>query len=82
MSAHTPGPWTVHPKWKRIDGQFGIDNVLVEVPYWSRGGHEEGKANLLLMASAPDLLAALSALLEEAEAVSYTHLTLPTKRIV
>ena len=56
---HTPGPWDVEPKGSRhfVDGPDGLT-----VAYLDRAGVRERaeiEANALLIASAPELLAAL-----------------------
>lgn len=64
---HTPGPWDVEPKGSRhfVDGADGLT-----VAYLDRAGVRERaeiEANALLIASAPELLAALEAAAELAE---------------
>ena len=55
---HTPGPWTVDNQY--IHGPDGIRFLAV-------AGDGAGQANALLIASAPELLAALEAAAELAE---------------
>ena len=64
---HTPGPWDVEPKGSRhfVDGADGLT-----VAYLDRAGVRERaeiEANARLIASAPELLAALEAAAELAE---------------
>lgn len=63
MAKHTPGPWRVFttPDNTKIIGigeQSGDGIADCGFGVW-RGGSEEARANALLMAAAPDLLAAL-----------------------
>ena len=63
---HTPGPWDVD------EGDFGIYQIetsdqIAEV--FSHHPPEELEANARLIAAAPELLGALTALLDEAEDV-------------
>lgn len=59
---HTPGPWTVSEGHKnRII--WGGDDVVAEVHWWVIEGAAESKANALLIAAAPDLLAVAKAFL-------------------
>ena len=63
MSGHTPGPWT-------IQGAFiGTDDAHVaQVKGEGRGvTSQRAEANSMLIAAAPDLLAALSELVAESE---------------
>ena len=53
---HTPGPWTAHPATHRISDR---DGVIVTQSF--------SAADARLIAAAPDLLAALRALVEVAE---------------
>jgi hypothetical protein len=77
MSAkHTPGPWTTLPeechkpyvriRGTRLGGRYKVANVLTPI---YEGVHErdaeETRANARLIAAAPDLLAALQALISE-----------------
>ena len=64
---HTPGPWDVEPKGSRhfVDGADGLT-----VAYIDRAGVRERaeiEANALLIASAPDLLAACMSALRALE---------------
>lgn len=75
MSA-TPGPWG----WRENGGHFNISNLLgvVAVAFGeeTRNGAQtgvigdEGEANARLIAAAPDLLAALEALLERVDVLT------------
>lgn len=51
---HTPGPWVVTPH-RTIHTPKGC----ITDPIWSCHGAEEGDANAVLMAAAPDLLSIL-----------------------
>lgn len=78
MSAHTPGPWRLLPEecdrpYIRIRGtqlgcRYKIANALTVI---YEGVHEreanETRANARLIAAAPELLAALSGLVEAAD---------------
>lgn len=62
MSAHTPGPWTAKGPdncgWAYVrSAGAAFDGDLATV--WSPPGRASAAANALLMASAPELLAAL-----------------------
>jgi hypothetical protein len=66
MSKHTAGPWqaAVRPDaWRPISGALA-DYVLINTRVETR---EEAKANARLIASAPDLLAALEAIVKLAD---------------
>lgn len=65
-SKHTPGPWHVHDRWYIGTVGEGIRThaevkCCVNVPAHD---HEQHEANARLIASAPDLLAAVKELLE------------------
>ena len=60
---HTPGPWRIDPSWDILgntkDGNGMVCQITVDaVP------RDEAAANAHLIAAAPDLLAALKALLQ------------------
>ena len=57
---HTPGPWTVDNQY--IHGPDGIRFLAV-------AGDGAGQANALLIASAPDMLAALYSIATEPSAI-------------
>lgn len=67
--SHTPGPWTVEA-WPADCGAFagrpwvkgGNQMVVAHVEEWGADGNAESQSNARLIASAPDLLAALDAL--------------------
>ena len=66
MSAHTPGPWKVvrHPRIAHVDSETSVGsgaNGMASVA-WLTGGRVGQEANARLIAAAPDLLAALEAL--------------------
>jgi hypothetical protein len=68
VSKHTPGPWYVDDLGANIrcnpdDDDFGTIVATME----SSRSPDETKANARLIASAPDLLAALDLLVERAE---------------
>ena len=72
MSAHTPGPWepreskTSNYLWEIVaTSKRGITYVIARLAKPNQG---EREANARLIAAAPDLLAALQALLPDAEA--------------
>jgi len=56
MSAHTLGPWRTYGR--EIIG----DSRLIATVYWCSGLTKEDRANLHLIAAAPELLAALRTL--------------------
>ena len=79
--AHTPGPWDVEPKGSRhfVDGADGLT-----VAYLDRAGvreRSEIEANARLIASAPELLEALEAVLPDLEHYVATHGPGPDKRL-
>jgi hypothetical protein len=67
MSAHTPGPWSIHPgafNGARIDGPNGrgVAHATQRDPHPTFGEgitQQEADANARLIAAAPDLLEAL-----------------------
>ena len=69
MSTHTPGPWA--GPYRHVDGQDCIlspsetasDAVVAWLDRWTGPHADEQAANARLIAAAPDLLAALAALL-------------------
>ncbi len=61
MSKHTPGPWEVSPQ---VRAAVLIGVAKVSLP----DGSEENRANARLIASAPDLLEALEAIVESVDA--------------
>lgn len=68
MSAHTPGPWKVinHPRVVHVSSQRSVGfggNGMSSVA-WLTGGSLAQEANASLIAAAPDLLAALKAMVE------------------
>ena len=78
---HTPGPWDVEPKGSRhfVDGADGLT-----VAYLDRAGvreRSEIEANARLIASAPELLEALEAVLPDLEHYVATHGPGPDKRL-
>ena len=79
--AYTPGPWDVEPKGSRhfIDGADGLT-----VAYLDRAGvreRSEIEANARLIASAPELIEALEAVLPDLEHYVATHGPGPDKRL-
>ena len=79
--AHTPGPWDVEPKGSRhfVDGADGLT-----VAYLDRAGvreRSEIEANARLIASAPELIEALEAVLPDLEHYVATHGPGPDKRL-
>ena len=61
---HTPGPWHI------VYDDINHVRVLSEANYnvafvYPQGGDPQAKANMTLIAAAPDLLAALESLLED-----------------
>lgn len=72
MSAHTPGPWEVHPEENRrafAENLVVADGVAVAIALNNeeRGaGWTKCEANARLIAAAPDLLESLRALVEVA----------------
>lgn len=69
---HTPGPWTVDNQY--IHGPDGIRFLAV-------AGDGAGQANARLIASAPELLEALEAVLPDLEHYVATHGPGPDKRL-
>lgn len=60
---HTPGPWKVSTEKPRViyaqaEGFYSLPFSIAEVP-WTTTKQDEFKANAQLIASAPELLAAL-----------------------
>lgn len=66
-SKHTPGPWDVDEGDKSTIYELDAANPIAEV--FSDRSAEENEANARLIAAAPELLDALTALLDEAEDV-------------
>lgn len=85
-ASHTPGPWYAVARMVEI-GNDDAPDICSTDPYTFGQGHlarciEEAEANSHLIAAAPDLLAALVALLADYEALAqsegfweYEHLT-------
>ena len=69
---HTPGPWTVDNQ--SIHGPDGIRFLAV-------AGEGAGQANARLIASAPELIDALEAVLPDLEHYVATHGPGPDKRL-
>lgn len=79
MSAHTPGPWQVEMiagrfhggvirslgVWREYVGGRGYPQVALATAHDQLISEEERIANATLIAAAPELLAALKALLDE-----------------
>ena len=63
MSAHTPGPWAVHPVKAQVDA-FSPHPIPVCQMLWptTERSEDETEANARLIAAAPDLLEALKGL--------------------
>jgi hypothetical protein len=62
---HTPGPWVVA---KAVNGnwiEYGSEGQSIARTFYSHTGYKQEDANALLIAAAPDLLAALEALQSE-----------------
>src|SRR5665648_1100305 len=94
----TPGPWAkaerLNGPWWHISSAYTVGGqacksgrqAIATVHGESKRGAKEYadmfEANARLIASAPELLEVLINAVQALEAVSYTHLTLPTKRIV
>ena len=62
--AHTPGPWTFHRSEKSCFGEI-VDAQADPIGFCTYGGDAEAAANGRLMASAPELLAALEVIVKE-----------------
>lgn len=68
-AAHTPGPWLIRQgdEWTHDVVTLEGENIDGEPLYWNvasaSGRRDEVKANLRLIAAAPDLLEALQAVL-------------------
>ncbi len=60
-AAHTPGPWAIHPITGQIVGPRNANSIQRSIAYTPQDSPED-LANKALIASAPDLLAALEAL--------------------
>lgn len=74
MSKHTPGPWLIEAQNSHTGAIATVHNTTdVWVEIWSENwivtgmGPEEQSANARLIAAAPELLAALQAVLAEIE---------------
>jgi hypothetical protein len=66
LSAHTPGPWSTDGKWsKEWDGVCINAGHFVVATAQYLGGTDPASANARLIAAAPDLLAALSAIFNQ-----------------
>ena len=82
---HTPGPWRIGDAGKTVFGPFTAEPCPVTVarmPEASpRCGADERKANVLLIAAAPEMAAALLALVDTANAhCPVDHPALPLAR--
>lgn len=65
MSAHTPGPWRVAPAWLYCGDDINVDaGTTGYIATCGKLGDETAAANARLICSAPDLLAALSSIVE------------------
>jgi hypothetical protein len=66
MSKHTKGPWSISPT-SNPETEFGIASndgtIIARLDSWFDKDEPEADANARLIASAPDLLEALEALL-------------------
>ena len=69
MIKHTPGPWIWGADFRGLYGAGPDNAVLAHAPYEGMWLSESDsiEANAKLMAAAPDLLAALTAFVEEVE---------------
>lgn len=66
MSGHTPGPWET--KWPKYNCTIESRGGVVATVYIGQTiGDDESVANANLIAAAPDLLAALKAMLHDIE---------------
>ncbi len=63
MTTHTPGPWEIRPTSKKGNGTGWRDIVSMSGPFTPSYIGEALDINANLIAAAPDLLAALEALL-------------------
>lgn len=65
IAQHTPGPWRIFQNRDGEETQLGVYDSegykLASIEAWKASAKEEGKANAALIASAPELLAALKA---------------------
>lgn len=69
LPAHTPGPWTVHYRFGRlttVNGRQRFPICDTGTAPLGEANHSREEANARLIAAAPDLLAALQALVTEA----------------
>ena len=63
---HTPGPWmATDATWVRMDGRVGVR--VIGIGRFPDVSTDEMQANALLIAAAPDLLAALENLVASAD---------------
>lgn len=74
---HTPGPWNYDGTWALIKSDCGAEICAVHGAREFRAKPEthkgEALANALLMAAAPELLAALQYMLLNAEALGWSE---------
>lgn len=81
MSEHTPGPWTVSDKNSYDDFNIrdGDKRVVAQAihPWTVDNAADEVAANARLIAAAPDLLAALEAVVRDVERVAKNDVIWP-----
>lgn len=68
MSKHTPGPWQYEPSGDCDGEKWGIDHFVMGDGGKVELGCPPTEADALLMAAAPDMLAALKILVADMEA--------------
>lgn len=65
-SEHTPGPWRVANDGFRVEQGMLSDVKLIAVAAYGDVGYAAERANACLIAAAPEMLAALEALISDA----------------
>jgi hypothetical protein len=61
---HTPGPWRTRPQLTQVYGREGDQRLIASCGVSAHISKEEKAANTLLIAAAPDLLAACQAFVD------------------
>lgn len=64
MSAHTPGPWTTNRSVRHPGGSIGTTRGAIAVLTEDRYPADEQTANAHVLAAAPEMLAALRAIVQ------------------
>lgn len=80
MTQHTPGPWQIEKDGVSSTNAPDDGDIICDAPIYAEHSMKRWEANARLIAAAPDLLAALQAIVmawdspKERAALSYAHL--------